>query len=239
MSKYDTVAKFYDKVLGRTDSTVRYVRNRIRTYNPGAKSILEIGCGTGKNLSGLGKYYSVSGLDNSIKMLEAASEKNPEANLYRMDMRTFALSVRFDVILCLYDTINHLTSFSDWRKVFANVSRHLKTNGLFIFDINTLYKLNNISNAAPLIHEFDRNFLLINVSKISTHTFNWSLKIFEHVRNMNYKLIQTNIKEAGFETAEIKKALIRHFDVLKMEDEEFNKPKKSTGRIYFVCRKKQ
>ena len=44
-----------------------------------------------------------------------------------------------------YDTINHLTLFSDWKKVFRNVSDHLKDNGLFVFDINTLHKLDFIS----------------------------------------------------------------------------------------------
>ncbi len=42
---------------------------------------------------------------------------------------------------CVFDSINHVRRFSDWKKVFSRVHEHLLPGGCFLFDINTERKL--------------------------------------------------------------------------------------------------
>ena len=67
--------------------------------------------------------YQVSGLDISSRMLSIARKKVPRAKLFRQDMVDFQINDRFDVIFCVFDSINHVQRFSDWKKVFARVQR--------------------------------------------------------------------------------------------------------------------
>src|SRR5512137_2475281 len=54
-------------------------------------SLLDIGCGGGKNAFNLKHCYHVTGLDLSPRMLELARQLNPECEFLHGDMRTFDL----------------------------------------------------------------------------------------------------------------------------------------------------
>ena len=122
----------------------------IRAAQPDAKNVLELGCGTGSILKCLHDAYQVSGLDVSGKMLSVARKKVPSSKLFGQDMVDFRIDGRFDVIFCVFDSINHVRRFSDWKKVFAAVFRHLFPGGCFIFDINTQRKLRTPHRRATL-----------------------------------------------------------------------------------------
>ncbi|MEO6693620.1 MAG: class I SAM-dependent methyltransferase [Ignavibacteria bacterium] len=238
MSDYDKIAKFYDTVIGRSKEEIEFVKNRIHKYHAGANSVLEIGCGTASNLLVLSKKYDVTGIDISQEMLKLAKKKIPEGKFHLSDIKNFNLKKKFDVILCLYDTINHLTLLSDWKKVFKNAYQHLNTNGLFIFDINTIYKLRSVSEISPLVHKFRSNYLIMDIRKISASTFNWNLKVFEKLNSNNkYELFESNIKESSFEISKISLELSKFFSLLKAEDETGSKVKADSQRVYFICKK--
>jgi len=236
-SNYDKIAKFYDSVVGRSDEEIEFVRSRINKYHSSAKSVLEIGCGTGSNLFTLSKKYDVTGIDISMEMLEIAKKKIPKGTFHLHDMRNFDLKKKFDVILCLYDTINHLTLFNDWKKVFKSANDHLNKNGLFIFDINSLYKLLCVAEISPLVHKFNSNYLIMNVKKISTFTFNWNLKVFEKRKGNNFCLYESNIKESAFDLNKITDELLKFFSLKKAEEETGKRIKADSERIYFFCQK--
>jgi predicted TPR repeat methyltransferase len=122
MSNYDIFGKFYDAVMGDRAGAAGRLRGYIRNANPRAKSVLELGCGTGSVLKHLASNYEVSGVDLSNRMLTVAAKKVPRAKLFRQDMTRFRLNRRFDVICCVFDSINHVLRFSDWRTMFSQVS---------------------------------------------------------------------------------------------------------------------
>jgi predicted TPR repeat methyltransferase len=138
MASYDTFGKFYDAVMGDRAQATERIRGFIRKARPKAKNVLELACGTGSVLKHLSKHYEVWGLDLSKQMLSVARKKVPHARLSRQNMVTFHLRQRFDVICCVFDSINHIASFTDWKFLFGNVHQHLSDGGVFIFDINTL-----------------------------------------------------------------------------------------------------
>src|SRR5438094_7884542 len=105
--------------MGDRRAAAERVMELVRAAKSDARNVLELGCGTGSILKYLQDVYEVSGLDISGKMLSVARKKVPRVKLFRQDMVGFRIDGRFDVIVCVFDSINHVRRFSDWRKVFA------------------------------------------------------------------------------------------------------------------------
>lgn len=113
MSSYDTIAQFYDSVVADPTEKALWLKQLIRKYHPEAKSVLELACGTANILEVLAKDYYVAGLDNSAEMLKVAHKKLSKTKFYQADMSNFKLDKKFDTILCIYDSINHLLHYSE------------------------------------------------------------------------------------------------------------------------------
>ena len=123
MASYRAFAHFYDAVQGDGSEHAAFLRKLIEGHRPSAQTVLELACGTGSILKQLRPDYEVTGLDLSAPMLEVAAEKVPGVRLVEGDMTRFALGERFDVVLCVYDSINHLLEFPQWERVFDLVHR--------------------------------------------------------------------------------------------------------------------
>lgn len=238
-SEYNIIAGFYDDVIGRDNHSPAFILKNIRKHNRKAGSLLEMGCGTGLNLIALKKNFDSTGIDISEKMLALARKKSKDITYHKKDIRSFDLKRKFDSVICVYDTINHLTSFNDWKKVFANAAKHLNEGGVFIFDINTIYKLGLVSELSPVMYKFGKNFLIIDVKHAGKNVYKWNLKIFERTKNGLYRLHEVNIDESSFELTRITAALAKHFEVKAIMQEDGKSINEKTARIYFVCKLKQ
>jgi SAM-dependent methyltransferase len=238
-NKYDTLARFYDDVIGRTFDSNGYIIDVLDEMGvrPGAK-VLELGCGTGSILNDLRHRYNVTGMDISAEMIKIARKKVPQGKFYEGDIRNFSLNERFDAVLCIYDTINHIVSFSDWKKIFRNVYEHLNERGVFIFDVNTINKLEYLAFIKTYFYEFGKNYLVINVKKLKKNIYSWELNIFENIKGDNYKLVKEEVPEAVFKINDIKAELKKNFIVKRTFTETTDKPSDNSDRVYFVCRKK-
>ena len=170
MASYDIFGNFYDAVMGDRADASEQLRRLIRRASPKAKNILELACGTGSVLKHLSKYYDVWGLDLSRTMLSIARKKVPEARLSRQNMVTFHLQLKFDVICCVFDSMNHVASFTHWKQLFGNVHQHLSPGGVFIFDINTQKKLDRHIAEPSWVHRFGNNFLIMKVTDMRKKT---------------------------------------------------------------------
>ena len=145
---YDKFSRFYDLVMGDRSDAARYVTDLIARYNPKTKKVLEIACGTGSILGLLSESYEVTGLDRSGAMLAVARKKLPHVRFFRQDMTRFRIAARFDAIICVFDSINHLLRPAHWWKVFYRVARHLHNDGVFIL-MSTLWANCNASPMVP------------------------------------------------------------------------------------------
>ena len=184
MTGYAAFAPFYDQVMGDRGREAGYVHGLIQRHRPSAASVLELACGTGAILQLLQPHYEVTGLDASQPMLDIAARKVPRARLRRADMTRFDLGETFDVVLCVFDSINHLVRFSDWERVFDRARAHLTDRGLFVFDVNTERKLAAFAVAPPWTQWFgDDNLLLIDVRDEGDRACTtWKVRVFEHCR---------------------------------------------------------
>jgi SAM-dependent methyltransferase len=95
------------------------------------RTLLDLGCGGGKNAYNLKRHYSVVGLDLSNEMLANARKLNPDCAFVRGDMRDFSLPERFDAIL-IDDAVSYMTSRDDLLRLFRVAYRHLEPGGVMV-----------------------------------------------------------------------------------------------------------
>jgi len=234
---YEQFSRFYDIVMGDRSIAANFIRGLIAQYKPEARTVLEIACGTGAVLGFLADTYEVTGLDRSRQMLGLARKKLPHIRFYQQSMTSFRVAKQFDAIVCVFDSINHLLSFAEWKKVFRQVALHLTHDGLFVFDVNTLGKLQRLTKDPAWSKEVDRDLVIIKVIGGRRGIFEWDIKIFEQQREQKYKLSHETIRELALPQKRILTALRARFKHVKVIDPGSVRPSDQSERLYFVCKR--
>jgi len=234
---YEVFARFYDAVMGDRADEVAYFRSLIERYHPQAKTVLELACGTGTVLEQLQPFYEVAGVDLSEQMLEVARAKLPSTQLLHGDMTKIDLSERFDVVLCVFDSINHLLEFRAWEAVFDRAREHLEPRGLFLFDMNTEAKLSRFARLPPWPQSFGEGHLVIpDVRPPENGVYVWNLRVFERTSGSNYVLHEEDIPEVAFPLERVRESLTKRFRAVRVYDERRGRPRKASERLYFACK---
>lgn len=150
MESYTDFAYIYDKLIDQDyEKWADYIEEIFKKHGVKPNLVLDLGCGTGSITNILAKRgYDMIGVDLSPDMLNVARDKAMEENLDVLylcqDIREFELYGTVDAIICTLDVLNYITKPEDLRLVFALVKNYLNPDGIFIFDINTEYKLKNV-----------------------------------------------------------------------------------------------
>jgi SAM-dependent methyltransferase len=106
----------------------------VQERRPGAASLLDVACGTGRHLEHLRRWYAVEGVDLSRAMLERAEARLPGVPLHVGDMRDFALGREFDAVTCLFSAIAEIVTVEDLRCAVAGMASHLRPRGVLIVE---------------------------------------------------------------------------------------------------------
>lgn len=238
MTDYAGFAGFYDRIMGDRADEIARVQAYVSRYLPHASSLLELGCGTGALLVGLAPSLEVSGIDRSPEMLAQAKESVPAATLVHGDMTDFRLDARFDVVICMFDTLNHVPSFAGWLSLFSRVHGHLAAGGLFIFDVNTSGRLRRLNGAAPYVDEFDGNVVVMTVRPADGDLSLWETRIFEHLQGDMYQLHHERIYELGVPLGQIHAALADRFELLERASLDGSPVSDESDRVFFAYRRR-
>jgi SAM-dependent methyltransferase len=237
LTGYSGYARFYDATQGDRAEHAAYIRSLVKKHHPKAKTVLELACGTGSILKQLQPHYGVTGVDLSNEMLAVARKKVPGVCLVHGDMRTVELDERFDVVLCVYDSINHLVRFRDWEAVFRRAREHLNDGGVFVFDINTVQRLARSAGAAPMVQWFgDGSLMVIAIVHAPRGVVDWEINVFERVRGSTYRLHLDVIREVSFSAERVRDALRKRFTRIWTYDARRARPSAQSDRLHFVCR---
>lgn len=141
---YENLSIVYDRLMDVDyDAYKTIINQELEDFkNP---LILDLGCGSGVFLKFLSFYGETYGIDNSEEMLSLASEKNPEAKLFLLNILNLKnLNISFDFIISTFDVFNYLRDFEEFSKGLKEVYNSLNKGGKFIFDIHTPYKVENM-----------------------------------------------------------------------------------------------
>lgn len=248
---YDAIAAVYDKLNSELDygAWADFFESCFEKYlNERPEIILDLACGTGRMTRTLSERgYDMIGVDGSEAMLSEAYMQGGEGILYLLqDMREFELYGTVGAVVCCLDSINYLLEEKDVRKVFSLVHNYLDPDGLFIFDVNTPYKFENIyGNEAYILEDEDENGAVYcgwqNEFNRESGVCDFYLTLFsetqdgsymrsdEHQRERCYSKdrLLTMLEKAGFETLGV------------FSDFNFEAPSESSERWYIVARAKK
>lgn len=129
---FEKSALYYDLIYSTKD--YRGEARRLRALLPeGARSLLDVGCGTGEHHRFL-PDLEIHGLDLNPDLLQIARLKNPTADYIEGDMRGFALGRTFDVVTCLFSAIGYCQSLLDLVHALKCMAEHLAPNGLMMVE---------------------------------------------------------------------------------------------------------
>ncbi len=110
------------------------LRAVIAVAAPGARTILNVACGTGEHDKFLKSHYSVDGVDLNENYLRAARVKNPAGHYTRADMTGFDLAATYDAVTCLFSAIGYVKTVDRLNRAVACMARHVKVGGVLIVE---------------------------------------------------------------------------------------------------------
>lgn len=206
---YKKFAKYYDLIYSGKDynKETKFLEFLIKKYKINGKSILEVGCGTGNHTILLKKQgFNIIGIDLNKEMLTIAKRKIKSANFIEGDMKKFKLKKRFDIIICLFSTMHYNLNYADLEKTIRNFHRHLKPNGLLIFDMGFNKERIIKRGVADIVNKFDNK---VNIVRFSRSSIKGNILILHMAyilfKNNKFYFGQEQHKVGIFETLRVKK----------------------------------
>jgi SAM-dependent methyltransferase len=129
-------AAFYDAVYAWKDYAEESARvhRLIQERRPGARTLLDVACGTGGHLRHLSRLYEAEGLDLDPEILAVAAEYCPGVPLHVGDMTDFDLGRRFDAVVCLFSSIGYARTLESLHAAAAAMARHLEPGGVVLVE---------------------------------------------------------------------------------------------------------
>jgi SAM-dependent methyltransferase len=211
---YTNFAAFYDRLQEADyDEIGAYYHKRLSESGAAGKGkiLLDLACGTGV----LSRYfaelnYDVLGVDISPEMLSIAMEKPHENIQYlRQDMTRLDLFGTIDCCICALDSLNHLPDYTALRKAFKSIALFMNKGGVFAFDMNTLYKHNEILSGNDFVIEKKELFCTWQNSFCEDGRVDITLDVFcrGDYKSPDWQRHTQNLTETAYELTEITELL--------------------------------
>ncbi len=247
MTSYGNFALLYDVLMDDFDYVAwsGYIQRILNKNGIEQGRILEMACGTGsltKELLDLG--YRVDGFDLSEEMLAVAHNKlskNKNLRLFNMDMTEFKMDRKYKAIIAACDSINYILSENSLKQTFKRAYDHLEDGGLFIFDINSEYKLREILGNNIFLEDRDEIFYTWeNQFDEDSNICEFYLTFFHSDDGENYQRFDEVHREKAYSIKTVKSLLIEvgFIEIDIYEAFEFEDVKEESERINFVAKKK-
>lgn len=246
MKSYNFFADYYDKLTDNVDYNAICERfcEIFSQYGNKGNIILDLACGTG-NLSFLlaDKGFDVIATDSSEQMLSKAMNKavkfgNPM--FLCQSMQNLDLFGTIDAAVCTLDSINHLITKKDVEKAFERVSLFLNPNGLFIFDVNTLYKHSKVLGNNAFVYDFEDVYCVWqNEFNKENGSVDISLDFFCECEDGLYQRQSENFSEMYYDDEFITGLCEKYSMTVLQRFDDFtqNEVSEKSQRVLYVCRK--
>ena len=246
---YEIFSLYYDELTENVNSSVRaaYFDRLIRKHlHTNGQVLLDLACGTGTMAEQMArKGYDVIGVDYSGGMLGQAMEKKFQSGLpiqyVQQDMRELDLYGTVDVTICTLDSLNHLPDLNSIRQVFQKVAEATETGGLFLFDMNTLYKHRVLLGSQVYIYERDAVYCVWeNHLQDDACTVDITLELFQLCADGRYCRQTEVLTERAYPPEQIQMALEETgFTVLGIYHADSEEPLREDSQRMVVAARKE
>ena len=167
MNEYKGFSYYFDQIMEYID--YHDWLSFTKQYVSQDKHILDLACGSGTLAVLLSvEGFKVDGLDLSAEMIGLANDKFKAYHilnsLYTYDMSSFSLPRKYDAVTCYFDSVNHLPTIEHVKQMMNCVYETLNENGLFLFDVFSKSKYDEMDNT-DISEDFD------------DFSYNWKIKL--------------------------------------------------------------
>jgi len=207
-------ARYYDLLYKDKDyiGEAAYIHGLIQKYRSGAKTVLNLGCGTGRHDACFEKLgYQVAGVDLSETMLIEARKREilNKLEFFQGDIRSVDLGRKFDAVISLFHVISYQTTSDDLLAAFWTANKHLKDAGIFIFDFWHGEGVLNDPPSVRIKHLEDKLVRIVREAEPVVHRE-------RNVIDVNYRIMVTD-KKSGRNSALMETHAMRYFFLADLE----------------------
>ena len=214
MEVYSGFAEVYDMFMDNVpyEEWSKYVLSLLNEHGIKDGLLLDLGCGTGSFTEIMASYgFDMIGIDNSDEMLNIAMEKREKSGhdiLYlNQDMREFELYGTVRAVVSICDSINYITEDEDLIDVFKLVNNYLDIDGVFIFDLNTITKYENIGDSVIAENREEGSFIWENTYYEEEQINEYDLTLYIKDEKGKYDRYYENHLQRAYSLEKIKELL--------------------------------
>lgn len=248
MEAYTGFAYVYDEYMDNIpyEEWCGYLLGLLKEHGVNAPmTVVELGCGTGTVTRRLDEEgYDCIGIDLSEDMLMLASEKTYDSGrqiVYsHQDMRDFALPYEADAMVSIGDSMNYITDTEDLEAVFSCVNKGLSKDGVFIFDLKTIYFFKDVLGENTFAENRDESaFIWDNSFDEESRNNIYNLAVFVLNEEGSFDRYEENHCQHGFTQDEVLSAAQRAglncaavYDAFTHDE-----PKSESERLYYIFKR--
>ena len=244
---YNEFANIYDELIYEDinyDKVAEKILEVCRENSIQFDDYLDLACGTGNVAVKVCKEFkNTFAVDLSDDMLNVAFEKFKEsrvkAKVICQDMCELSLNRKFDLISCVLDSTNYITEDEDLYAYFKRVNEHLKEDGLFIFDINSYYKLSEVLGNNIYTYSSEDIFYTWE-NTFEENLLNMFLTFFVKNKEDLYERFEEEHIERAYTEGDIEQALEKcDFEIIgKFDGYSSDAVHENSERILYIVKKR-
>ena len=246
MDAYSSFASVYDQFMDNVpyEEWAEYLTGLLGEYQVHDGLVLDLGCGTGSLTEILAKKgHDMIGIDNSEDMLQIAMEKRADSGLdilyLLQDMREFELYGTVAAVVSICDSMNYLEDYEDLVQVLKLANNYLDPKGVFIFDMNTVYKYREqLGEQTIAENREESSFIWENYFDEDEMVNEYDLTLFIREEDGRFSKYEETHYQKAFEISEVLEAVKEAGMELVAVYDAFTRqpPRKNSDRVYFVVR---
>ncbi len=242
MKTYTQFANVYDRLMQDVDYVKLCDQMLFVSESFGHRPhlVLDAACGTGSfTLQLATRKLDVIGVDQSPEMLAVARKKLQGTNtlLLCQDLKALDLYGTVDTAFCTLDGLNHITNKNDLVRILKKIALFLDPGGLFLFDVNTVYKHKKILGNNIFVSE-ENGIYLVWQNRCRQNTVTMDMDVFVNGEN-GYTRICEQITERAYSHDELC-GLLQQAGLYVLKTFDFNtmrRPGTKSEKIIYVVRK--
>lgn len=246
METYTGFATVYDMFMDNIpyEEWSKYILKIFDRYNISSGTVVELGCGTGSMTEILAsKGYDMIGVDMSEEMLNIAVEKRDVSGndiLYiNQDMRELELCGTVDAVISICDSMNYIIEEDDLLKVFSLVNKYLNAGGIFVFDMNTVHKYQDIGDGIIAENREEGSFIWENFYDESQMINEYDLTLYIDDGNGKFDRYEETHFQKAYTVGTVKELIEKSGMEFVLAAEAFtgNALSEESDRMYIIARK--
>ncbi len=235
---YSEFAQYYD-MLG-WNKFAHICAERLKTFvrfrGSGNETVLDLACGTGELEYRLQRTnLKFTGVDLSWQMLSQARRKTDSVKYIHGDITSIRLNRKYDIVVCFFDSVNHLGGITAIKRLFKTARMHLNKGGYFIFDMLTP---DGLADWESLDIRREKDYTVIMNGYYSPEKITAEIRIegFIKTGKSSFKRFMQKITERSYTIEKIAESLaLAGFDDISVSSFNPDEPVESASRWFFVA----